>query len=67
MTEGSEGEKGAGVSLLMAKDAMERSRGNVGFLPAETGACFYLEIPLADISGTAADDGPGDETLGGAR
>ncbi|MBI38081.1 MAG: hypothetical protein CMF59_00660 [Leptospiraceae bacterium] len=48
ISEGTRGEKGAGLGLLMARDIMERSGGQVGFENVEQGACFYLELKMGE-------------------
>ncbi len=47
ISEGTRGEKGAGLGLLMAGDIMERSGGQAGIEESEAGACFYLEMQAA--------------------
>lgn len=47
MATGSGGEKGAGVGLLMAHDAMIRSGGRLGWEMPDRGCHFYLEFRVA--------------------
>lgn len=44
MAEGTEGEKGAGMGLLMAADIMQRWGGTIGYEKTEQ-TCFFLELP----------------------
>ncbi|MCB1138502.1 MAG: HAMP domain-containing histidine kinase [Leptospiraceae bacterium] len=53
MAQGTEGERGAGMGLLMAADIMKRCNGSIGYEKTEQ-TCFFLELPELKVGAPEA-------------